>query len=101
MASGDDLLRWHRLAVGLYDRSDDAGTLTRTDRFELDVAGPVTQLPQLVGPIHPALVPSTTSTSPMPRSAFDPARSRRRWHTCAGLDDSLAHARRRLVRLGI
>jgi aminopeptidase N len=46
-ADGFDTLRPHRLAVGLYAVQD--GALVRTDRLELDVDGPSTELPQLVG----------------------------------------------------
>ncbi|MFN8097178.1 MAG: aminopeptidase N [Dermatophilaceae bacterium] len=92
VASGDDLLRPHRLAVGLYDRSDDAGTLTRTDRFELDVAGPVTQLPQLVGRSHPALVLVNDLDLAYAKIRLDPRSLATALAHPRGLDDSLAHA---------
>jgi len=47
-------LRSHRIAIGLYDLSD--GRLTRRDRLEIDVAGPLTEVPQLVGVRRPDLV---------------------------------------------
>jgi aminopeptidase N len=47
--------RPHRLAIGGYDVADD-GTLVRTWREELDVDGPVTAVPALVGRPRPALV---------------------------------------------
>jgi aminopeptidase N len=47
-------LRTHRIAIGLYDRAD--GRLTRRSRVELDIAGPVTQVPELVGQVRPDLV---------------------------------------------
>jgi aminopeptidase N len=47
-------LRSHRLAIGLYDRTD-AG-LVRRDRIELDVIGARTEVPQLVGIAQPDLV---------------------------------------------
>ncbi|ORW06174.1 aminopeptidase N [Mycobacterium kyorinense] len=40
--------RVHRLAVGIYD-DDGAGRLVRVHREELDVAGPSTEVPALVG----------------------------------------------------
>jgi aminopeptidase N len=51
-------LRPHRLAVGLYDVQDVDGTdrLVRTDRFELDVDGESTDLPQLIGRPAPDLL---------------------------------------------
>ncbi len=47
-------LRSHRLAVGLYDRTD--GGLVLRDRVELDVTGARTDLPELVGVARPDLV---------------------------------------------
>jgi aminopeptidase N len=47
-------LRPHRLAVGLYNRTD-AG-LVRTERFEIDVDGERTELPELAGVAQPDLV---------------------------------------------
>jgi aminopeptidase N len=47
-------LRSHRLAVGLYDRTE-AG-LARRDRVELDVTGSRTELPDLVGVARPDLI---------------------------------------------
>jgi aminopeptidase N len=41
-------LRTHRLGIGLYDLAED-GTLARREYVEADVAGAVTELPQLVG----------------------------------------------------
>jgi aminopeptidase N len=48
-------LRPHRLAVGLYDRTE-AGALTRRHRAELDVNGSVTAVPELVGQLRPDLI---------------------------------------------
>jgi aminopeptidase N len=47
-------LRPHRLAVGLY-RKTDAG-LVRAERFEVDIDGPRTELAELVGATQPDLV---------------------------------------------
>ncbi|WP_072313320.1 aminopeptidase N [Agrococcus sp. Marseille-P2731] len=47
-------LRPHRLAIGFYDEK--GGALRRTERLEIDVAGPRTEVPQLVGHVRPALV---------------------------------------------
>ncbi len=47
-------LRSHRIAIGLYDRTD-AG-LVRRSRFEIDVVGPVTEVPDLVGQRQPDLL---------------------------------------------
>jgi aminopeptidase N len=47
-------LRHHRLAIGCYDQID--GRLTRTDRIEVDIAGAVTEIPEMVGRRRPALL---------------------------------------------
>ncbi|WP_102161297.1 aminopeptidase N [Zhihengliuella halotolerans] len=47
-------IRPHRLAIGFYDLVD--GSLVRTHREELDVAGEVTEVPALVGRARPALI---------------------------------------------
>lgn len=41
--------RVHRLAVGIYDYDSASGQLVRVHREEIDVAGPVTEVPALVG----------------------------------------------------
>ncbi|MGW7355069.1 aminopeptidase N [Streptomyces sp. NPDC054784] len=53
-AAGTSTLRPHRVAVGLYDLVD--GRLVRTDRIELDVDGPLTDVPQVAGRPRPAVV---------------------------------------------
>ncbi|MBV2363453.1 aminopeptidase N [Streptomonospora nanhaiensis] len=47
-------LRSHRLAIGLYDRTDKG--IVRRHRVELDVSGPRTEVPELVGQAQPDLV---------------------------------------------
>jgi aminopeptidase N len=47
-------LRSHRLAIGLYDRTDEG--LVRRRRVELDVVGERTAVPELVGETQPDLV---------------------------------------------
>ncbi|GAA3746810.1 aminopeptidase N [Spinactinospora alkalitolerans] len=47
-------LRSHRLAIGLYDRTEDG--IVRRERVELDVSGERTEVPQLVGMARPDLV---------------------------------------------
>jgi aminopeptidase N len=49
------VLRPHRIAIGLYELTDD-GSLVRTERIELDVDGPRTEVPELVGRHRPAVV---------------------------------------------
>ncbi|MFJ9842232.1 aminopeptidase N [Kitasatospora sp. NPDC101155] len=54
-AKGEAVLRPHRIAIGLYELTDD-GSLVRTERIELDVDGPRTEVPELVGRHRPAVV---------------------------------------------
>jgi aminopeptidase N len=52
-------LRPHRIAIGLYDHADEGqygSRLMRRRRVELDVAGAVTDVPDLVGERRPALI---------------------------------------------
>ncbi|MFD3807749.1 aminopeptidase N [Streptomyces sp. NPDC058611] len=53
-AKGEPVLRPHRIAVGLYELQD--GRLVRTDRIELDIDGPLTAVPELVGRARPTVV---------------------------------------------
>jgi aminopeptidase N len=59
-AATHPVLRSHRIAIGLYDRASgssrvEAG-LVRRQRVEIDVAGPRTVVPELVGQLRPDLV---------------------------------------------
>lgn len=49
------VLRAHRLAVGFYNE-DASGSLVRTDRFELDVDGELTEVLEAKGKQRPALI---------------------------------------------
>ncbi|UQA95380.1 aminopeptidase N [Streptomyces halobius] len=53
-ATGEPILRPHRIAIGLYDHED--GKLVRKKRIELDVDGELTEVPQLAGTLRPAVV---------------------------------------------
>ncbi|ONK14254.1 aminopeptidase N [Streptomyces sp. MP131-18] len=50
-ATGEAVLRPHRIAIGLYELRD--GALVRTDRIELDVDGELTRVPELTGRPRP------------------------------------------------
>ena len=50
-------LRQHRLAIGLYDLTgEDQRVLVRRHRVELDIAGAVTDVPELIGHSRPDLI---------------------------------------------
>ena len=53
---GDDLLRPHRLAVGLYRPEGEDDAFVRVEREEVDVAGDRTELPALTGTKRPELM---------------------------------------------
>jgi len=53
-AASHPVLRSHRIAVGLYDRTEDG--IVRRYRVETDVAGPRTVVPELAGQQRPDLV---------------------------------------------
>ena len=53
-AATHPLLRSHRIAIGLYDRTEEG--LSRRLRVETDVAGPRTVIPELTGQRRPDLV---------------------------------------------
>ncbi|MGW9552160.1 aminopeptidase N [Citricoccus zhacaiensis] len=52
---GNAVLRPHRMAVGFYS-ADGSGRLVRTHRFELDVAGEVTEVMEAAGQRRPDLI---------------------------------------------
>ncbi|PGH50377.1 aminopeptidase N [Streptomyces sp. Ru87] len=54
-ATGEPVLRPHRIAIGAYDL-DGSGKLVRTDRIELDVDGELTEVPALAGKRRPAVI---------------------------------------------
>jgi aminopeptidase N len=53
-AASHPTLRSHRIAIGLYDNTEQG--LVRRARVETDVAGPLTQIPELTGQSRPDLV---------------------------------------------
>ena len=53
-AESHPVLRSHRIAIGLYDRSGRG--LARRRRVEIDVTGERTEVPELVGEARPDLV---------------------------------------------
>ncbi|MFF2369528.1 aminopeptidase N [Agromyces sp. NPDC058110] len=54
-AASHPTLRPHRLAIGCYEL-DESGALARTARFEIDVDGPSTSVPELIGLVRPDLL---------------------------------------------
>ncbi len=88
-------LRSHRIAVGLYDlteQSDGSSRLTRRDRIELDVVGARTSIDELIGIPQPDLLLINDDDLTFAKVRLDP----RSWTTLLNhigdLDDSLARA---------
>jgi aminopeptidase N len=90
VASGDDQLRPHRLAVGLYDL--DGEHLVRTDRIDLDVDGPSTAVDALVGRAQPALLLVNDLDLAYAKIRLDERSLATVLARPRGLTDSLAHA---------
>jgi aminopeptidase N len=65
--------RPHRLAIGLYDRDDENGKLTRVHRVELDVTDERTPVPDLVGRPRSALVLVNDDDLTYCKARLDPA----------------------------
>ncbi|MFW6693681.1 aminopeptidase N [Streptomyces sp. MAR4 CNX-425] len=70
-ATGEPVLRPHRIAVGLYELKD--GRLVRTDRLELDVDGELTDVPQLAGRPRPAVILLNDDDLTYAKVRLDPA----------------------------
>lgn len=83
-------LRRHRLAVGFYDLVD--GRLQRTRRFELDVDGPRTEVPEAVGLEVPDLVLLNDDDLTYAKIRLDPVSQRTLVENIHLLDSELARA---------
>jgi aminopeptidase N len=83
-------LRPHRVAVGLYNRQD--GGLTRTRRVEVDVAGPRTAVPELIGAAQPDLILLNDDDLGYALVRFDERSLATLTESIGQLDDSLARA---------
>jgi aminopeptidase N len=88
--SNDNVLRPHRLAIGLY-AYDDSGKLVRTQRVEIDVEGERTEVAELVGVARPDLVLVNDDDLTYCKLRLDPqSLSTLRTGGLAALTDSLA-----------
>ncbi|MGC3954365.1 MAG: aminopeptidase N [Propionicimonas sp.] len=83
-------LRQHRLAVGLYAVTD--GRLTRVHRLETDIAGELTELPELVGQPQPDLILLNDDDLTYAKIRFDPRSMATLVEHLASLDSSLSRA---------
>ena len=84
------VLRSHRIAIGLYDRT--GGGLTRTRRLEVDVAGERTLLPELAGQAQPDLVLVNDDDLSYAKIRLDPHSLRTLVTSIAELTESLPAA---------
>ncbi|QBR93913.1 aminopeptidase N [Nocardioides euryhalodurans] len=83
-------LRRHRIAIGLYD--DVNGSLVRRDRFEVDVQGELTVLPQLAGVPQPDLLILNDEDLTYAKIRLDERSLETAVTELGRLDDSLARA---------
>ena len=83
-------LRPHHIAIGLYNRA--GGALTRSVRVEVDVAGPRTAVPELVGATQPDLVLLNDDDLGYALVRFDPRSLTTLTESMGEFTDSLARA---------
>jgi aminopeptidase N len=98
-AADHPTLRAHRIAVGLYntapaDAADGVrqGTLSRVGRFETDIAGELTEIPELVGLKQPDLLLVNDDDLTYAKVRLDPASLRTVVTRLASLESALARA---------
>jgi aminopeptidase N len=84
------ILRPHRIAVGLYQRS--GGALTRTRRVAADVTGARTDVPELAGLVQPDLILLNDDDTGYVIVRFDPRSLRTVTESIGELADSPARA---------
>jgi aminopeptidase N len=83
-------LRTHRIGLGRYAR--EAGKLVRRERLELDVTGPATSVPELVGGPQADLLLLNDDDLTYAKIRLDPRSLATVFDQLAGLDESLARA---------
>ncbi|MCI0688575.1 MAG: aminopeptidase N [Sporichthyaceae bacterium] len=84
-------LRTHRIAIGVYDRVPGAG-LTRRQRVEIDVSGPRTEVPELVGVPRGDLVLLNDDDLTYAKIRLDPVSLTTAVQAVAEIDSSIARA---------
>jgi aminopeptidase N len=84
-------LRSHRLAVGLYDRTE-SGRLERRDRVELDVTGARTEINELVGRQRPDVVLLNDDDLTYGKIRLDPQSLAVVTESIAGFENNLARS---------
>ena len=83
-------LRSHRIAIGLYERG--ATGLERRERIEIDVVGPLTEVPALVGQAQPDLLLLNDDDLTFAKIRLDQRSLATLTSSLSDLDDSLARA---------
>ena len=84
-------LRSHRLAIGLYDRTE-SGELVRRDRAELDVTGSHTEVPDLIGRQRPDVVLLNDDDLTYSKIRLDPRSLAVVTESIAGFQNTLARS---------
>ncbi|WP_436775682.1 aminopeptidase N [Yinghuangia sp. YIM S09857] len=83
--------RPHRIAIGCFD-DDGSGRLARVRRVEVDVTGPRTEVPELVGHPRSALILLNDDDLTYCKIAFDDVSAATALARLSDLDDALARA---------
>jgi len=83
-------LRPHRIAIGLYDKV--GGSLTRSLQVRADIAGPLTEIPELVGVRQPDMILLNDDDLSYAIIRFDDRSIHTLTESIGDLDDSLARA---------
>ena len=89
-AADHPTLRSHRIAIGLYD--DVEGRLVRRQRIEIDVTGPETEVPELVGARQPDLLLLNDDDLTFAKVRLDDRSLQTLTHSISSIDDSLPRA---------
>jgi aminopeptidase N len=83
-------LRSHRIAIGVYDKVDDR--LVRRQRLEIDVTGPETEVPELVGVRQPDLLLLNDDDLTFAKVRLDDRSLQTLTHSISSIADSLPRA---------
>ena len=82
------VLRDHRMRIGMYAMIE--GSLQRTDSIEVDIAGEVTEIPELIGNPQPDLLLLNDDDLTYAKIRLDAVSAKTAREHLAALDDSLA-----------
>jgi len=85
-------LRRHRLGIGFYTVSDEAGSLVRTDYLEVDVTGETTEIAEAIGKKQPDLLLLNDNDYAYAKIRLDERSLRTALSSLSKIEDSLPRA---------